>query len=228
MSATTTGSCGYEHVHKKKQEFQIIALLTKPKARLQISQWDKWSQEFRGYPFLPLCARLQNSWNTVGKPCFCCTGRQGSQIRQAPNGQIQQLSHKTCSEPSFIKTQKSMTANHRSIIGLKAFSSWLKCSKLSFNVRLAVTSAWLQLKTGYWWVGRCWERVRGHMLHSSGRCLYLILVTSSSSLKGWHWQKLQKDLPIFLYYKEGQYDLSPLWWQEKKGMKKENLLHLKF
>lgn len=157
----------------------------------------------------------------LGEPCFCCTGGGwGSHTRQAPKSQIQQLSQNRHGT-KLHQDSKSMTANHRSIIEFKAFSSWHKCSlicsKLSFNIRLAVTSAWLYPKTGYWWVGRCWERVQGHMLHSSGRCLYLILVTSSNILKGWHWQKLHKDLPIFLYYKEGHYDLSPLWWEEKKG-----------
>lgn len=130
----------------------------------------------------------------------------------------------------FTKTQ-SLTANHCTVIVFKAFSSWHKwsfiCSKLCFNIRLTGTSAWLYPKTGYWWVGRCWEKVQGHMPHSSWRCLYLILVTSSSNLKGWHWQKLHKDLPILLYYEEGRCDLSPLWRKEKKGMVKGKLTTLK-
>lgn len=171
----------------------------------------------------------------LGKPRICCTGRdKEAKVYNSPQT-IQLPPTVRSSSPltkysGFTKTQ-SLTANHSSIIVFKAFSSWHKwsliCSKLCFNIRLTVTSAWLYPKTGYWWVGRCWEKVQGHMLHSSGRCLYLILVTSSSSLKGWHWQKLHKGLPILLYYKEGRYDLSPLWWEEKKGMVKRKLTALK-
>lgn len=202
---------------------------------LQISQWDKWPQELRSNPFLPLCARLKDAQKGLRKTLYLLhKQRQESQIIQqspnyttVPNSQTQHLSHKTHRLP---KTQ-SLTANCNSITVFKAFSSWHKwslvCSKLCFNIRLTVTSAWLYPKTGYWWVGRCWEKVQGHMLHSSGRCLYLILVTSSSSLKEWHWQKLHKDLPILLYYKEGHYDLSPLWGEEKKEMRKRKLTALK-
>lgn len=170
----------------------------------------------------------------LGKPCICCTSRV-KKTRLCNSPQIIQLSptvrsstsHKTHRLP---KTQ-SLTSNHNSITVFKAFSSWHKwsliCSKLCFNIRLTVTSAWLYPKTGYWWVGRCWEKVQGHMLHSSGRCLYLILVTSSSSLKEWHWQKLHKDLPILLYYKEGHCDSSPLWEEEKRRMEKRKLTTLK-
>lgn len=124
-----------------------------------------------------------------------------------------------------------MTKNQRTVIGFKAFSSWHKCSPISSSshvrLRLAGTAAWLYLKAGYWEVGRCWKGVQGHTRCSSGRCLYLIFATSSSSVKGWHWQKQHKDLPFFFARRRviSIYHLCD--GKKRKRWRKENVLQLK-